>query len=69
MLQNILKNSKNMILLDRTTTGVILSTFGLKIPEWFNLINWNSVLTNAFLVVSIILASVNIYYKIRNKGK
>ena len=53
-----------MPIFDRTTTGFILSAWGVKITEFVKLISWGEVLTNTLLAVSIILGIVNITYKI-----
>lgn len=52
------------VLLDRVTWSAIFSTAGIKISDEIRLISWDKVLTKTMLILSIILALINIIYKI-----
>lgn len=64
-MQNLINKIVSTGLFDKTTYTVILSTFGIKITDVVQLIDWSKTLTNIFVSVSIILAVINIIYKIK----
>lgn len=53
-----------MQIFDRTTVGLILGSWSVKVGEWVDVVNWNEALTIILLMVSILTAITNFIYKI-----
>lgn len=59
----------NTQIFERTTIGLIIGSWSVKAGELIDLVNWNSLLTNALLIVSIIFTIINIIYKLTHWKK